>query len=1616
MNFQLLIDQAELIYTSKTKNESSSRWIEEDRNFRKWTLKEFQCKVRYYTIHPLEDIDRIFCSVLKSLNERCSAIELATVLGFNVYDDLEAEEKHYRDYAEIIIFEEHLRKVLEWGLIETLDYKTGKDFIKNNPQFKLTELGKKSLVDNCKYKFYSAQKVLFENNLSTLSIDETKYFPFYKALGIFSTIRNSSRIPYNEIDVLADIFEPKDVETIQRQKLQSDREYHIYESVLENFSFTSVDVDIRLFRKDNEYYPVVFFNGQISTEPTELLNNPQNQRIKNIKIEWGLYLKLLHDPNATLDYETLSPFLDILTIDSLIGDTRLEWTDDKLFNYFAELASANQWSKISKICPIDILKRHLDYYIDNLEWNTLTQRFDTEYILQNPIKYPWNFEGILSNDNLSAEDVKSLLLNPYLRDISETQNVEDIDDSIISDQNANQTRYIEWDWDVIMPLLDSDFILEHLCDINFELSDFTQKLEPGQYNYVFEYHSKRWDWQYISNNFSLYFILENISVISSYLNLKTLCDRAFESEEHVEAFCLSIDFNRVISNTENFSLDGFSANSKNYQWSNLLISTLENAGLITWESSEYVSGFECNSYLNWDQEFFNTYFKKIKTENGFRHVSKRISDWTILKQYPDFSWDWDTLSVRKDFNSSISFLESFKEKINLEIILKEASWDVIEAIFEKLDIVSFLNENAFLWQRMTEIATREFIINHIEYSWDWDEITRRFCKTINVKTLGDPKWKEKWDWEYLSQNLDISHIHENLDAYLSYWEWNTLTSRLSSEFVVQNIEKYQSYWNWEYLSENLDIKIVQNNLKNNIQYWNWNIITKRISSEFVVQNLKTYSDYWVWDDIINDKLQKEQLLQQEILQVLAHLLFSKKEELRTSYWSIITKKFTIRELERLIVDSYNLSEYLWDYQYLYNHPKFDGKKYLDESSAYISWKEFSSSNSANSLFEFNRDIYGKKAWVRKVVSKQLNNPLHNWDFAGLSRLPNIDVNHEIYTITPEKWDWDYISEFGTCFKKGKAFEDNFNLHREYIKFELLSKRTDVGITEALIADNIEYPWDWNSLVNNEAVEFSFKFIFLHQDKPWKWEQLSGRQDLKWEIIIKNLEMDWNWPVLAKNTNLKLTGQVLIDFSDKPWDWVEISRRKDIKFDKEIITKLIDQPFDWSLLSQNKSLIQNDFVLTAIKSKWSLLDWSALSQNIQDHQLSIQFLSSYKVYLDWSIVNKKLASNITEEHLAIFWDVLDWSNASKSHLINFTSELIDKYRRHWDWFELSKNSKIIEINLLTDKYKTELNCIDFIDNFPKTPYIYHFTHLFNAIDVIKGRRILSRNKAKELGLLKYDAAGKVVDRTSKAHPFARFYFRPQTPTQFYNECLGKDSYDHKYFERARNLGLPKCPMPVFFKFDLKEILMNLHDKCYYSTGNMQTNWASVAKVSEDPHRLNTEKLYYNMSDAYPYAKSNSNGDEFKWLMSQYISDCLQYSQQEFLVMEELDFSTINSLEIICYDEEQANILKTLLGDDPICDKINANGSEVYHRGNRELHILQTESEITIDSEYEDSAYLSIQGEGINGLEITDPSYIKKETVNEIIASKSISFIKTEKPIEVHFVDTSIGKRDWLIYKN
>ena len=315
--------------------------------------------------------------------------------------------------------------------------------------------------------------------------------------------------------------------------------------------------------------------------------------------------------------------------------------------------------------------------------------------------------------------------------------------------------------------------------------------------------------------------------------------------------------------------------------------------------------------------------------------------------------------------------------------------------------------------------------------------------------------------------------------------------------------------------------------------------------------------------------------------------------------------------------------------------------------------------------------------------------------------------------------------------------------------------------------------------------------------------------------------------------------------------------------------------------------------------------------------------------------------------------------------------------------------------------------------------------------------MSRDRAEELGLLKFDSAGSVVMRSNLAHPFARFYFRPCTPTQYYNEALGADSQlgemgygrpvyneftGEKYFPRvwkskypkALGLGLPKCPIPVFFRFDLEEVLSVMPELCYYSDRNMQSNNPSVYKVVEAPDHLGVDYLYDTMGAAKARAKS---GDVYG---SSEIDRFMKYSQQEFLVKSEFDFSKLNSLLIVCYDTQYTEILREIFKDDSICEKIvnDDSVSEVlFERENRSVTLKQQDACYTLSSDFMDEHYFRIIGDTLPsiGFDVSS-AHVVKDNSKELILTGAIKWTKTKSPFNVYFVDPNARTKEWLIYSN
>lgn len=137
------------------------------------------------------------------------------------------------------------------------------------------------------------------------------------------------------------------------------------------------------------------------------------------------------------------------------------------------------------------------------------------------------------------------------------------------------------------------------------------------------------------------------------------------------------------------------------------------------------------------------------------------------------------------------------------------------------------------------------------------------------------------------------------------------------------------------------------------------------------------------------------------------------------------------------------------------------------------------------------------------------------------------------------------------------------------------------------------------------------------------------------------------------------------------------------------------------------------------------------------------------------------------------------------------------------------------------------------------YIFHYTDINNAIEILKAGILLSRTHLEETaGLPVSSGSASILASTdSFTKDCVRLYFRPKTPTQYYAEgILSKKSL------RRSNYPDAHCPIPIFLLFDSAAILT--HADCWFSDGGLNSITARRLYTAEELENLPWQKIYHN----------------------------------------------------------------------------------------------------------------------------------------------------------------------------
>ena len=836
--------------------------------------------------------------------------------------------------------------------------------------------------------------------------------------------------------------------------------------------------------------------------------------------------------------------------------------------------------------------------------------------------------------------------------------------------------------------------------------------------------------------------------------------------------------------------------------------------------------------------------------------------------------------------------------------------------------------------------------------------------------------------------------------------------------------------------------------------WDWSHQTReKFSKDEIIELCNDTVEYWDWSYLLTNSFSIKELTDDDFFIMVSYYLnLIQNEELRKKYQSILTKKMPP---EFFIQNNYKNLCYVnelvqWDWSYLSQHSRFDFTiDLISQFSKRWDWSILSQNKRINAD-EYYLSFFGKKwdwcyisQYSRFLINKNGGLKIHtlrNFQklirFDALSLRDNIGIdNNLINDFSKENWDFTALSIIDTV-KPNQTFLRK-NAHKNW-DWQKLSERPDLkveikkdedgkAISEKFINDLLlefqDKDWNWQYLSTRKDIRFDFEFIEVFADKNWNYQVLAKNPQTVWTteliefFLQNNIQLDWNyisennqalfssldrlesvkqflnWDKLSNNSKIAITEDSLERFKDC-WNWMILSENRGFELTENLIEKYKDRLF-FPLLTKRQDILSNPAFFLKFKEQdwdWDFLSTEFFSDKINEDVLTLTTLS----------------------------DKINWSKLSSCRNLHLTQELVLKFENYWDFSKLYKQqykfSKEIQefLQPYFDNPKTQfLIKIDEQDSDWKG-YVYHFAHLSNAAEIIKQGAIKSRNSANQVN----DSAGSVVNRRHTAHDFARFYFRPQTPTQFYNENLGLDE-DSEYYGSAVNFRYPKCPIPVFFRIELNEIFNRYIDKCFVSNGNMQTNYAQVFPVSTTAiARFDFQNLYSKMDDVFNETKSHFGGafvdrSIFMSELKKRQNFHKNASQQEFLFKNGLVLSDLQTVKIICQTDADRQALINLIGlENPLTNKIVADEYNVFHNKNNRFDINANEQSLSISTSFSGSGTTIIKTEIENCIsEVKGEIYLQKPQITEGGKNLEITFSKPTE-YQVWFKDES--NRDWLLY--
>ena len=485
---------------------------------------------------------------------------------------------------------------------------------------------------------------------------------------------------------------------------------------------------------------------------------------------------------------------------------------------------------------------------------------------------------------------------------------------------------------------------------------------------------------------------------------------------------------------------------------------------------------------------------------------------------------------------------------------------------------------AFLSRRMPLSLD---LLERYKDRWDWEVLSNNESMPWSLDLLGS--FEDSWTWWDLDEPIGLSNNDslpwslELLERFKDRWDWGCLSNNNTLPWSLELLEHFEDKWAWERrdiwddgedawnpvncgLSESRFLPWSIELLERFEGHWNWERLSANESLPWSIELLARFKDRWDWS-----KLSQHQFLPwADLLKLFDATNYYLGRQIPESYWQ---QWLGGPNPPRRLLEQYK-DQWEWSI--------------CPESEMHDDFLEYSGLGESEWLewFEHYED---KWDWVElsQITSLVFESDSLPW---SISLLQSYEDREELETnlllgislSETASWSMELLERIDEHFdverycKELYLSEDSWKAERFSKAQEKIWKRLSLNKSLPWSKELTErFTYLWNSWEQQPVVWSTEKLEHIEED--WDWDRKYDQyREQMWDLGYSVEQKDcWIWKRLSWEESLPWSIELLEHFEER-WDWSNLSWNKSLPWSVELIERFSDR-WNWEALSQNTSL-------------------------------------------------------------------------------------------------------------------------------------------------------------------------------------------------------------------------------------------------------------------------------------------------------------------------------------------------------------------------------------------------------------------------------------------------------------